>query len=73
MENDRIMIEWLEFFDVPFVFILTKSDKISNNQYRETSTKLHENYPDCEILKFSSKNKTGREEILHILEMLNHN
>jgi GTP-binding protein len=73
MENDRMMIEWLEFFDVPFVFILTKSDKISNNQYRETSKKLRENYPDREILRFSSKNKIGREEILHILEMLNHN
>ncbi len=73
MENDRMMIDWLEFFDVPFVFVLTKSDKISNNQYRETSTKLHNNYPDREILKFSSKNRTGREELLQILEMLSDN
>jgi GTP-binding protein len=73
MENDRMMIEWLEFFDVPFIFVLTKSDKISNNQYQIASTKLHQNYPDREILKFSSKNRTGREEILQILEKLSQN
>jgi len=73
MENDRMMVEWLEFFAVPFVFVLTKSDKISNNQYRETSTKLHNNYPNRQILKFSSKNRTGREELLQILEMMSDN
>ena len=73
MENDRMMIEWLDFFDVPFIFILTKSDKISNNQYRETSTKLRNNFPDREILKFSSKNRTGREELLQMLEKMSDN
>ena len=73
MENDRMMVEWLEFFAVPFVFVLTKSDKISNNQYRETSTKLHNNYPNRQILKFSSKNRTGREELLQMLEMMSDN
>jgi GTP-binding protein len=68
MENDRLMIEWLIHYQVPYMLVLTKSDKISNNQFRTLSSKLNEEYPNEEILRFSSKNKTGREDILHILE-----
>jgi GTP-binding protein len=68
MENDKLMIDWLNYYRVSFMLILTKSDKISNNQYRKINNKLGKDYPSQEILKFSSKNKTGREDILRILE-----
>jgi GTP-binding protein len=70
MENDRLMIEWLEFYKIPFTLVLTKSDKISNNQFNATSQKLRKDYPNRRILKFSSKNKAGREDILQIIEQL---
>lgn len=67
MENDRIMIEWLQHYRIPYILVLTKSDKISNNQYRTISSKLNTEYPNHEILRFSSKTKIGREDILNIL------
>jgi GTP-binding protein len=70
LENDRLMINWLEYYNVTFTLVLTKSDKISNNKYRIIKTKLGTEYPNRKILKFSSKNKTGREDILHILEQI---
>lgn len=68
MDNDRMMIDWLQHYRISYIMVLTKSDKISNNQYRARSLKLSKEYPNQEILRFSSKNKTGREDILHILE-----
>lgn len=68
MENDKMMVEWLEYYDIPFILILTKSDKISNNQYRTNSQKLSNIYPNRKILKFSSKNRTGKEDILNIIK-----
>jgi GTP-binding protein len=70
MDNDRMMIDWLQHYRISYIMVLTKSDKISNNQYRARSLKLSKEYPNQEILRFSSKNKTGREDILHILEKL---
>jgi len=70
MENDRLMIDWLEYYKVPFNLVLTKSDKISNNQYRTINSKLSIEYPGRKILRFSSKTKIGREDILHILETM---
>lgn len=70
MDNDRRMIDWLQHYQISYIMVLTKSDKISNNQYRVISLKLSEEYPNHEILRFSSKNKTGREDILHILEQI---
>jgi len=71
MENDKLMIEWLSYYGVSFILVLTKSDKISNNQYRTMSSKISREYPNSEILRFSSKNKIGRENLLKILEQVN--
>jgi GTP-binding protein len=68
MENDKIMIDWLRYYQISYILVLTKSDKISNNQYRVINSKLTKAYPNHEILRFSSKTKMGREEILNILE-----
>ena len=71
MENDKLMIEWLSYYRVSFILVLTKSDKISNNQYRTMSFKISREYPNSEILRFSSKNKIGRENLLKIIEQVN--
>jgi len=70
MENDRLMIEWLQYYHIPYILILTKSDKISNNQYQTVISKLQNKYPNQDILRFSSKNKVGKEDVLTILEQI---
>jgi GTP-binding protein len=70
MENDQMMIDWLKYYDVTFKLVLTKSDKISNNQFRTINLKLTNDFPGSEIIRFSAKSKVGKEDILEILENL---
>jgi len=70
MENDSLMIDWLRHYQIPYILVLTKSDKISNNQYKIINSKLRNKYPNQDILRFSSKNRTGKEDILTILEKI---
>jgi len=70
MDNDRIMIEWLQHYRIPYILILTKIDKISNNHYRKMNMELSRKYPGHEILRFSAKDGTGREDILKILNSI---
>ena len=70
MRNDRMMIDWLKFYKIPFVLILTKCDKVSNNQIHVTSSKLKNEFPDQNIVKFSARTRMGREDIIHLLQQL---
>ena len=70
MENDRLMIDWLQHYQISYNLVLTKSDKISNNKYQTVVSKLRNEYPNHDILRFSSKNKTGRDDILKILKQI---
>ena len=68
MKNDRIMIDWLNFYQIPFIFVLTKSDKISNNLFRSFNSKIRAGFPDQKFIRFSARKNTGRDEIIEILE-----
>ena len=70
MDSDKIMIDWLNHYKIPYILILTKSDKISHNQYHTMHTNLSKKYPDQVILRFSSKNSIGKDDILKILEQI---
>ena len=58
-ENDWDMIQLCRDFNVPFLPVLTKSDKLSNNKIATTvknvKTKIHE----VNALAISSQNGTG--------------
>ena len=70
MDSDKIMIDWLNHYKIPYILILTKSDKISNNRYHTMRNNLRKKYPDQVILRFSSKNRNGKDDILKILEQI---
>lgn len=73
-ENDRQLIEWLDFNRVPYRVVATKVDKISRSERSIQARKIREalkqerNEP---LLFFSAKDRTGREELLkYIGELL---
>jgi GTP-binding protein len=70
LSNDIAMINWLEFYQIPYNLILTKSDKVSRGQLNETAKKLKIAYPAKEIFSFSALKKTGREELIAELEQI---
>ncbi len=65
---DRVMIDWLNFYKISFVIILTKSDKLSKNHVGAVKSKINNELPNIDIYAFSALKKTGRENIITLLE-----
>ncbi len=64
--DDASLIRWLETFDIPFLIVLTKSDKISKNKC-STQKKIIKDFlllRDEEIVCFSAVTGMGKQEIL---------
>ncbi len=72
---DLMMMDWLEYYEVPYLLILTKADKLPHSKlvkqidaYRE---RLHNNLTDgsCRgIVPFSIVSGDGRAELLKLIE-----
>ena len=69
-DNDKMMIEFLMYNNIPFKIILTKIDKLSNNQIALQINKIANNLGLRRESFFlsSSGNRYGREEILNYIE-----
>ena len=72
-ENDLLMYQFLKYYNIPVTLVLTKADKVSASR-KEKNLKVIKNTINLsvgdDLVIFSSVNKTGREEILKIIENL---
>ena len=58
-DSDRDMIELCNSSDVAFIPVLTKSDKLSNNQKAKAIAAVNRQMQDCEAIAVSSKDIVG--------------
>ena len=69
--DDLSLRDWLEYYRIPYIAVLTKSDKLSNNQaigrQKLIRKALGVNAPNSSIL-FSAKTQKGKEELWQFLE-----
>lgn len=69
---DELMVSWLEYYEIPFVIVLTKSDKISSNKMQKQiyrSSKIVNNEDLClDYIPFSIVTSEGKNEILKLIE-----
>jgi GTP-binding protein len=72
LANDKQFMTWLFLNHIPFVIILTKSDKLTHNQLsrnlRSLELALAQFSPSPLIISTSSVDKRGKEEILEVIE-----
>ena len=72
-ENDLLMYQFLKYYNIPVTLVLTKVDKVSPSR-REKNLKIIKNTIELavgdDLVLFSSVNKTGRNDILKIIENL---
>lgn len=72
-ENDVMMYEFLKYYNIPVTLVLTKADKVSPSK-KEKCLKAIKSTIDLKVgddlVIFSSVSKTGRDEILKIIENL---
>ena len=70
-ENDILMYQFLKYYNIPVTIILTKVDKVSSSK-RERNLKLIKDTLNLAVgddyVLFSSLNKTGRDEVIKIIE-----
>lgn len=74
-ESDRRFMEWLAMEGIPFSIIFTKADKVSGNVQKNNieayKSKLLERWEQLPpVFVTSSKNKTGREDLLNYISEL---
>ncbi len=69
-KDDRDMIEYLNYYDVPYVIVATKCDKLNKTELNAAAKKLVSN--DCfrgetPCILFSSEKKLGRETLWELI------
>jgi GTP-binding protein len=67
MAIDELMLDWLDHYQIKYTIVLTKIDKISNNELIKVSKDVKEMSGNVEIIKHSSKSKKGRNELINLL------
>ena len=70
-ENDLMMYQFLKYYHIPVTIIINKADKVSSSK-KERNLKVIKDTLNLAVgdnyIMFSSVNKTGRDEVLNILE-----
>ncbi len=68
---DELMVSWLEYYEIPFAIILTKSDKISKNKMEKQiyrASKIVNNDVLCrDFIPFSIISGEGRNEVIGLI------
>src|SRR4030095_16738 len=69
---DELMVSWLEYYEIPFAIVLTKSDKISSNKMQKQiyrASKIVNNEDLCiDYIPFSTITGEGKYEVLKLIE-----
>jgi GTP-binding protein len=60
---DRQLLDFLSGISRPTLIVATKSDRLSGNQLRNALHTLAQEYPKAQILPYSAKTGTGRQEL----------
>lgn len=72
-EEDRALLKWVSHYDIPFIAVLTKADKLVRSHQAQAVRRLSDElqpYAPAAIQSFSSTTRQGREELLMDLNRL---
>lgn len=70
-EFDLQMRDWLEYYNIPVLYVATKVDKIPKSKFKHQETVLRNKLqlrPDEELVMFSAKTKVGKDQIWNWIE-----
>ncbi|MBC1704344.1 YihA family ribosome biogenesis GTP-binding protein [Listeria welshimeri] len=64
-EDDRMMYEFLKYYEIPVIVVATKADKIPRSKWQKNAKIVRETLdfdPDDKFVLFSSETKMGKDE-----------
>ena len=65
---DLQLHEWLEHSAKPRLIVATKSDKLSNNELKESLGRAKRVFSEDRVVAFSAKTRSGRDEVWRTIE-----
>lgn len=71
-DDDAVMINYAEFYEIPYTIVLTKSDKYSHSKATQARNKL-ESELGHQVLLFSHKDGKQRDDVLNLILKVIHN
>lgn len=69
--DDKVMYDYLKYYQIPVTIVATKTDKVSSREKDKNLKNLKDTLDIVvgdNIVLFSTVNRTGREEVLKIIE-----
>lgn len=66
-ESDKQLVTWLQEMQRPFQLVATKADRISGGQLATSLRLLNRGLGEHEILPYSTKQGTGRQELWRVI------
>ena len=75
-EDDLSLRDWLNHYRIPYLYVLTKSDKLSNNQsvkQKRIIEKILNVSKEEKLILFSAKTQKGKDDLWKILEKYSNN
>ncbi|GAB3987396.1 ribosome biogenesis GTP-binding protein YihA/YsxC [Plantactinospora veratri] len=73
-EDDRMMYEFLKYYDIPVIVIATKADKIPRSKWQKNAKIVRETLdfdPDDKFVLFSSETKNGKRRSMAVYQRRN--
>jgi len=70
-EDDLSLRDWLDNYRIPYLFVLTKADKLSNNQALNQKRLIEKDLGGSvrnKTILFSAKTRKGKEEVWQMLD-----
>jgi len=71
-ELDKMMVGWLEYYEIPFLVVLTKADKLPVSKmprYLADARAVFAGFSQCQdVLPFSAVNGTGKTDLVRIID-----
>jgi GTP-binding protein len=65
---DLQLHEWLEHSAKPRLIVATKSDKLSNNELKQSLARVNRVFSDDQVIAFSARTGRGRDEVWRAIE-----
>ncbi|OPZ51313.1 MAG: putative GTP-binding protein EngB [Deltaproteobacteria bacterium ADurb.BinA014] len=75
-EDDLSLRDWLDHYRIPYLYVLTKSDKLSNNQsvkQKQIIEKILNVSKEEKLILFSAKTQKGKDDLWKILGKYSNN
>ncbi len=69
-KSDAQMSDWLNYKNLPYIVVLTKTDKLTRKQYEKQTKLFREHFPDHHLVPFSVFSEQAKTELSELIEQI---